>query len=65
MNYGNQFNPIYPMKQNQMKQNQMYPNQMPIMQQQNPYNQIMMYNNNSYQGFNNNGMGMRQNVNNY
>ena len=60
MNYGNQFNPMYPMNQNQM-----YPNQMPMMQQQNPYNPMMMYNNNNYQGFNNNGMGMRQNVNNY
>ena len=35
------------------------------MQQQNPYNnQMMMYNNNNYQGFNN-GMVMRQNTNNY
>ena len=60
MNYGNQFNPMYPMNQNQM-----YPNQMPMMQQQNPYNPMMMYNNNNYQGFNNNGMGMRKNINNY
>ena len=61
MNYGNQFNPMY-----QMNQNQMYQNQMPMMQQQNPYNnQMMMYNNNNYQGFNNNGMGMPQNINNY
>ena len=62
MNYGNQINPMY-----QMNQNQIYPNQMPIMQQQGSYNnQMMMYNNNNnYQAFNNNGIGMRQNANNY
>ncbi len=62
MNYGNQINPMY-----QMNQNQMYQNQMPIMQQQGSYNnQMMMYNNNNnYQAFNNNGIGMRQNANNY
>ena len=56
MNYGN---PMY-----QMNPNQMYPNQMPMIQRQNPFNnQMMMYNNNAYQGYNN--MGMRPNVNNY